>query len=175
MTNAQTCAKRRGAGASCSDDSSSCADGLFCDRGGDETCRKLLAAGASCDGGDQCAAGLECYAIADGTRRCQGLPGEGEPCFTGNYPRCARADNYCDASSRCVKLPGPGESCLDVGCIPFAECDYDDGVALCVSRGSLGEPCGEAADYVSCLGHLRCGEGGRCVEPEPEPVCDVPE
>lgn len=175
MTGAQTCAKQRAAGESCADDQRSCAEELFCDDDGAPVCRQRLAAGAPCDWKEQCAEGLECYRVDSDTRMCQSLPAEGEPCHTGNYPVCARFDNYCDPSSRCALLPGAGEPCQDYSCAPFAECRNSDGTPVCQARASLGEPCGEAADYVSCIGHLWCGEDERCVAPDPEPVCDVPE
>ena len=174
MTNVQTCAKRRKAGQACGDDSSSCADGLYCDFNGEVVCKKLLAAGADCGSGGECAEGLDCYSLEEGKRACMALPGQGEACSTNNYPECARLDNYCDPSNRCARLAGPGESCSEFPCMPFAECDYNGGTQVCVARKGLGEDCGPDANYISCIGHLQCGEGELCTEPEVQAVCDVP-
>ena len=170
------CLAKRGAGADCTDDFDSRADGLDCrysDIDGTGTCTERLKAGEICDNG-ACADGLDCYML-DGERRCRTLPDEGEACDqSGNYPACGRIDNACDGGVG-VKLPGAGESCqTNYTCVPSAEC-YDNGSGpLCYARGGLGEPCGVDADYRSCLGNLQCGESNRCVEPEPDPVCEVP-
>lgn len=174
MSGAQTCAKRRPAGQSCADDSSACEGGLFCDFNGDPVCRKLLAAGASCEGDWQCADDLRCYNAIEGARTCRTLPVEGDACSNNNYPACARVDNVCDPSNRCVRLPAPGEPCPDYQCVPYADCRQRAADLVCVARPGLGGGCGPEADYVSCLGHLQCNDGSQCVEPEPEPVCDVP-
>lgn len=176
MTNGFTvCTRRREAGVDCGDLFDSCAEGLYCEFDNDvggATCRKLLAAGENCANGGVCADDLRCYNLGDGARQCQHLPIEGAACATNNYPQCARVDNYCDPSNHCAKLGGPGDRCPDYSCVPYAECDTD--TLTCVARGDVGAPCGAAADYVQCLGHLQCGEDERCAVPEAESVCEVP-
>ncbi|MDC0721266.1 hypothetical protein [Nannocystis bainbridge] len=170
------CTARRKAGESCVDNGNSCALELYCDFS-ESICRERTGEGGDCSSGwVECAEGLQCYSSDDGGRTCRTLPNEGQSCSTNNYPPCARLDNTCDETSRkCVKLPTAGEPCLDWECQPYAECKPNAGSQVCVLRGGVDAGCGESAGWVQCLGHLQCGEGDRCREPEPEPVCDVPE
>ncbi|PCC69381.1 hypothetical protein SAMN02745121_08101 [Nannocystis exedens] len=168
------CTARREAGEGCSDDTGSCAEGLYCDFN-NFTCKKEVERGGDCSSGETCAEGLRCYHDGDDGRTCRALPNEGESCSPSNYPPCARFDNYCDASNRCVKKPGPGEACPDWECLPYAECQPNAGAQVCILRGSEGSSCGADTGYIQCIGHLQCGEGDRCAPPDPEPVCDVPE
>lgn len=169
------CTARRKAGSDCVDDFNSCAEGLDCvwdDNGGGASCTARLGAGELCDFG-RCADGLDCYRLND-ERRCRTLPDEGEACdASGNYPACGRVDNTCQ-NDRCVKMPGPGEACPNYECVPWAECQNNGNGSTCRARPGIGEACGASAQWADCLGHLRCGDADRCVEPEPEPVCEVP-
>ena len=168
------CTARRKPGQRCDDDTDSCADGLYCDFDAGFECKPRKGSGETCQNWLSCAEGLDCYDLGNGERVCQALPGEGKACSNDNYPPCARYDNYCDASNRCTKLPGPGEDCPDYACMPYASCTPNAGSPVCVLRGSLDADCGSATGYIECIGHLQCGEGDRCVEPEPEPTCPLP-
>ncbi|WAS95571.1 hypothetical protein [Nannocystis punicea] len=169
------CTARREAGESCADDGGSCVAAAYCDFDA-SICKARGQEGDDCSSGwVECAEGLDCYADDDDRRTCRALPNEGESCSNHNYRACARVDDYCDASSKCAKLPGPNEACADYQCLPYAECRGESGSLVCVALGSEGSDCGEASGYVRCIGHLQCGAGDRCVEPEAEPVCDVPE
>lgn len=170
------CTKSPGAGQDCIMSGFACDEGLDCvydDQGLTATCLTPLKAGEACGNGRSCADGLRCYTLG-GESRCRTAPDEGEACDENNYPACGRVDNTCEAGS-CVRLPDAGAACLRYECVPWADCrDEDgDGNGTCRSRAGLGEGCGAASDYVSCLGHLRCGEGDRCVAPDPEPVCEL--
>ncbi|MDC0669330.1 hypothetical protein [Nannocystis radixulma] len=167
------CTARRGEGKPCDDDFNACQAALYCDSS-EFKCKPRGDSGASCEYSNSCAEGLECYSYPNGERSCQTLPGEGQSCSNNNYPACARYDNYCDPNGTCRKLPLPGEPCLDWNCVPYAVCATNAGSPVCVRRGSLDSDCGPSTGYTQCIGHLFC-ENDRCVEPDPEPVCSLPE
>lgn len=176
--NFTVCAALREAGASCGD-FDACAEGLYCDNTS-TTCTPRRKSGESCEGAP-CVEGLQCYSLA-GDRRCRTAPGQGDVCDSSNYPECARVDNHCSGTSgRCERRAGPGSSCNEVPCLPYAECDYGGTTALCVARASLGEACGAIEwpdgdySYISCIGHLECGEASVCVEPEAPVTCELPQ
>lgn len=177
-----TCEKRLGVGGDCSFNTGACKAGLYCNFQDEGTyrCAELLAEGVDCSAGGICADGLTCYswpAKVEGESwvyRCQAVPSLGDACSDNNYPACAGVDSTCDAASgTCLPLALPEEPCDARGCMPFAECNYSEDMPTCVARAGLGERCGIAPSYTSCIGHLQCN-GERCEAPEPAPACDVP-
>jgi hypothetical protein len=136
------------AGASCA--MSECNDGLFCDSTS-QTCKALLASGASCTSSDECDYGLDCLG-----RICKTPPKTGESCPDG---QCALAGDICDnVSNQCARVPKLGEVCAG-NCIAPLSCD--DVSNKCVAPAKLGE---------ACTG--RCEPGTFCSDSSMK--CEVP-
>jgi hypothetical protein len=152
-------------GASCAE--ANCVAGAFCNS--QDVCTALIDVGERCDELFDCVPGAVCSdGFGEGTCVHVALPGE--TCDPAQWYSCVRYDNYCDPiTTVCTINKDVGEAC-DVelrNCLDFAYCD----AGTCVAKPSLGEGC-VADGAPDCLGSLECA-GGRCVVPEPEPVCTL--
>jgi hypothetical protein len=133
-----------------------CEVGLACDNA--KMCVELLAAGAPCTSGDQCAYGLGC-AGSPGT--CKALPKVGEPC----------PDNVCTAfgatcsAGTCIADGLPGAPCtVGTDCSPFYTCDAT--AHQCAAYPTLGMPCNTACSDDSWC-NIPSGSGsGTCDAPQ---------
>lgn len=156
-------------GGACSDDSQTCATGLFCDAAAlPFVCKKRAAAGEACTSLVPCLGGLRCVRAAGATAgTCAAYPKRGEPC-TGSFAYCDDAHDFCDPTTgTCVARLAVGADCsaADEGCVTYAPCDPTS--HLCVKRPTLGQTCTEE---VGCLGPLDCVNGA-CAARPPRIVC----
>jgi hypothetical protein len=112
-----------------------CAVGFYCDFT-TMVCTELKAAGATCNGSNECAFGLGCAGTT--TRTCKQLPKLGEPCPDGV---CRDAGQYCNGAQQCVKIGLEGAACAQASgrCSSFYPCDTTTN--KCTKAPSLGQPC----------------------------------
>lgn len=94
-----------------------CVDGAYC--ANDNTCQKVLAAGAACESPFACADGLYCAGFTGMTAgTCTKLPATGEACTE----QCLDIGDYCDGTCKPVGLPG--DACAnDDACSYYYVCD----------------------------------------------------
>jgi len=126
-----------------------CAEGLFCDDNGDQTCKPLIAEGQPCteQGGTgetyflRCAAELTCD---EATGVCKPPPGLGEHCVF----QCSSIALICNDTGTCVAQTAEGDACLNGNdCPAWLACI----AGKCTAEG-IGAPCPCAGSNEYCGG-----------------------